>query len=73
MDSNVNASLCQVYCSDGSCRDRQQNCPLIIACNNPLKPYRCKSGICAQSKVACITLYGAEMENEIANLPSKTC
>ena len=56
---------CQVYCQDGSCRDRQENCPLILGCTDPLRPTRCRSGFCAQSTQDCITLYGSQ-ESEAA-------
>ena len=64
---------CQVYCQDGSCRDRQENCPPILGCTDPLKPLKCRSGFCAQSADECATLYGTQVETETAGVPSATC
>lgn len=64
---------CQVYCSDGSCRDRQENCPQILGCTDPLKPFKCKVGFCAQSTDNCVELYGYAVEIESAGIPSATC
>ena len=64
---------CQVYCQDGSCRDRQENCPLILGCTDPLLPIKCMSGFCAQSTSECSSLYGAELESEQAGQPSAYC
>jgi len=64
---------CQVYCQDGSCRDRQENCPLILGCSDPLKPFRCRSGFCAQNALACSTLYDVDIEAERADIPSAIC
>jgi hypothetical protein len=48
LNENEDFSTCQVVCQDGSCRDRQENCPLILACSSPQKPHRCRSGYCAR-------------------------
>ena len=71
--NSTTIETCQVMCADGSCRDRQENCPMVPACTGPLKPFRCMSGFCAQSKDACIALFGAASEQESAGKPSAVC
>lgn len=47
---------CSVVCQDGSCRDKQANCPPIWSCPSSAsldKQHRCESGICSQNMDAC--------------------
>ena len=66
-------SPCQVFCNDGSCRDKQEHCPLILGCSDPLKPYKCRIGFCAKNQAECIRLYGEQIEKEDVTIPSAYC
>lgn len=62
---------CKVVCLDGSCRDKQQNCPPIFGCSSSAslrKQYRCpSSGICSENAESCYRLEQA-MTNKIGAL-----
>lgn len=50
---------CSVVCQDGSCRDKQANCPPIWSCPSSAslgKQHRCDQGICSQNSDACSLL-----------------
>ena len=50
---------CKVVCSDGSCRDKQQNCPPIYGCSSSAslrKQLRCSSGFCSENAESCYRL-----------------
>lgn len=40
-------------CSDGSCRQNYDQCPLYPGCTNPSKPYKCGDGSCADRASSC--------------------
>jgi hypothetical protein len=54
--SSTTFRACSVVCQDGSCRDKQANCPPIWSCPSSAsldKQHRCKQGICSQNSDTC--------------------
>lgn len=54
--SSIKFHACSVVCQDGSCRDKQANCPPIWSCPSSAsldKQHRCDQGICSQNSDAC--------------------
>ena len=54
--SSTTFRACSVVCQDGSCRDKQANCPPIWSCPSSAsldKQHRCHQGICSQNGDTC--------------------